>query len=69
MSKYSKQSFLGISATYINSIYQYKTVDSLCRPFNGKKSYDLVLEASQKCTYFRKVFILIKRLSKSFCKY
>ncbi|CAF1294249.1 unnamed protein product [Rotaria sordida] len=45
MSKYSKQSFLGVSATYINSIFQFKTIDLLCRSFNGIKSYDLILEA------------------------
>ena len=48
MSKHSKQSFLGINATYVNSIYQFKTIDLLCRPFDGKKSYDLILEVSKK---------------------
>jgi hypothetical protein len=47
-SKHNKQSFLGVSATYVTSSYQYKLIDLLCRPFNGIKSYDLNLEVSQK---------------------
>lgn len=56
LSKYSKQSFLGINATYVNSIYQFKSVDLLCRPFYGIKSYDLILEVSQKYAFFLKRF-------------
>ena len=46
--KYNKQSFLGLTVTYISTDYQYKVIDLLCHPFNGKKSYDLVHKVSWK---------------------
>jgi hypothetical protein len=45
---------LGLNATYVTSSYEYKVADLLCRPFNGIKSYDLVLEVSEKCASFWK---------------
>ena len=46
--RYNKQSFLGLNVTYVNTDYQYKVIDLLCRPFNGKKSYGLVHEVTWK---------------------
>ena len=46
--RYNKQSFLGLTVTYVNTDYQYKVINLLCRSFNGKRSYDLVHEVSWK---------------------
>lgn len=48
LSKHTKQAFLGLSVTYVNSNFEHKSIDLFCRPFNGIKSFDLVLEVSNK---------------------
>ncbi|CAF4222337.1 unnamed protein product [Rotaria sp. Silwood2] len=45
--KHNKQAYLGLNASYVNSDYEYKVIDLLCRPFNGTKLYDLILEVTQ----------------------
>ncbi|CAF1143835.1 unnamed protein product [Adineta ricciae] len=43
-SKYSQQHYLGLNVSYVNVNYQFKAIDLFCRPFNGTKSYDLILD-------------------------
>jgi hypothetical protein len=45
-SKYNQQAYLGLNITYVNINHEFKSVDLFCRPFNGTKSYDLVLKVS-----------------------
>ncbi|CAF2972666.1 unnamed protein product, partial [Rotaria sp. Silwood2] len=42
--KYNQQAYLGLNITYVHINHQYKSVDLFCRPFNGTKSYDLILK-------------------------
>ncbi|CAF3919288.1 unnamed protein product, partial [Rotaria sp. Silwood1] len=46
--KYNQQSFLGVNITFTNHQYVFKSVDLFCIPFNGMKSYDLILEKKKK---------------------
>ncbi|CAF1471176.1 unnamed protein product [Adineta steineri] len=43
-SKYSQQSYLGLNITYVDINNKFKSIDLFCRPFNGIKSYDLILD-------------------------
>jgi hypothetical protein len=44
--KYNQQAFLGLNITFVTINYEFKCVDLFCIPFNGVKSYDLILEVS-----------------------
>ncbi|CAF2884827.1 unnamed protein product [Rotaria sp. Silwood2] len=46
--KYNQQAYLGLNITYVHINHQYKSVDLFCRPFNGTKSYDLILKQNTK---------------------
>ncbi|CAF4039435.1 unnamed protein product [Rotaria sp. Silwood1] len=46
--KYNQQSFLGVNITFTNHQYVFKSVDLFCIPFNGMKSYDLILETLRR---------------------
>ena len=54
--KYNQQAFLGLSMTFVNIKYEYKSADLFCIPFNGVKSYDMILIVSYK--YFLYELIL-----------
>ncbi|CAF1195155.1 unnamed protein product [Rotaria sordida] len=41
--KYTQQAFLGVNITFVNIEHEFKSVDLLCIPFNGVKSYDMIL--------------------------
>ncbi|CAF2915108.1 unnamed protein product [Rotaria sp. Silwood2] len=46
--KYTQQSFLGVNITFTNHEYGFKSIDLFCIPFNGMKSYDLILETLRR---------------------
>ncbi|CAF4052179.1 unnamed protein product, partial [Rotaria sordida] len=46
--KYNQQSFLGVNITFTNHQYVFKSIDLFCIPFNGMKSYDLILETLRR---------------------
>ena len=63
--KYNQQAFLGLNITFVTINYEFKCVDLFCIPFNGVKSYDLILEVSftgtlcvEKLFCFHCLFIL-----------
>lgn len=58
--RYKRISYLGLSATFVDDQYSYKSIDLFCRPFNEKtKSADLTLKVCEKTSEHSENFAIL----------
>jgi hypothetical protein len=64
--RHKRISYLGVSATFVDDQYGYKSIDLFCRPFNEKtKSAESTLKVSKKATaYCEKLITALGTLQK-----